>query len=441
MEKIGTYLTQLAYYKDPDILQKLQEARDKVDSPYNTALKVLKGMADLFYKTPLASMIGVPGIVGKLYGPLTAGLDDAINMTSTREKINKFEENRKMFLKAEPKIRADYENAKKDLEEWKKMTYERYVAEQTKRMKGGAIPSSDLLHRMQKGTYRNDGPAETRVGDYQLIETTPTMNLYNSSNKYVVAIRGTTTSEADDIAADLLIPFDELKRAPRFKKDLETLKKWKAKYGPGEWYGVGHSLGGAILDEFLLMGLLDEGVSYNPAISYANTQKDIKNRRIYKSGDPLYNVMGRFTKSPEVRQSTEPYDGFINRKEHSIKQFEGGNMKKFHNQLKKAGLTHELYMKAVKKLAKESGYDPSKVEMSDDGVHKLVYHSPEGLKRFGRVGYGDYIIWSFKEAKGKVPEGYAAKKRNTFRKSHGKMSEIYNLGKYSENELAINLLW
>jgi len=322
-------------------------------------------------------------------------------------------------------------------------------------MTGKGIPSSDLLHRMQKGTYINDGPAEKRVGDYQLIETTPTMNLYNTSNKYVVAIRGTTFSEADDVAADLLIPFDELKKAPRFKKDLATLKKWKAKYGPGEWYGVGHSLGGAILDEFLLMGLLDEGVSYNPAVSYANTQKDIKNRRIYKSGDPLYNVMGRFTKNPEVRQSTEPYDGFINRGEHSIKQFEGGrdalhpklgsgspgNMKKFHNQLKKAGLTHELYMKAVKKLTKESGYDPDKVEMSDDGVHKLVYHSPEGLKRFGRVGYGDYIIWSFKEAKGKVPEGYAAKKRNTFRKSHGKISKIHNLGKYSENELAINLLW
>lgn len=119
----------------------------------------------------------------------------------------------------------------------------------------------------------------------------------------------------------------------------------------------------------------------------------------------------------------------------------GTGMDKFHKQLEKVGLNHDLYMKAVKKLAKESGYDPDKVEMSDDGVHKLVYHSPEGLKRFGRVGYGDYIIWSVMEAKGKVPEGYASKKRNTFRKSHGAMSKKYNLGKYSENELAINLLW
>lgn len=110
-------------------------------------------------------------------------------------------------------------------------------------------------------------------------------------------------------------------------------------------------------------------------------------------------------------------------------------------QLSGIGLKPEAYLKAVKHLAKESGYDPDKVELSDDGIHKVVYHSPEGLKRFGRVGYGDYIIWSYKEGKGMVPEGHADKKRNVFRKSHGAMSKIHNLGKYSPNELSINLLW
>ena len=119
----------------------------------------------------------------------------------------------------------------------------------------------------------------------------------------------------------------------------------------------------------------------------------------------------------------------------------GTGMGKFHSQLKEAGLNHELYMKAVKMLAKKTGYDPSKVEMSEDGVHKLVYHSPEGLKRFGRVGYGDYIIWSAKEAKGLVSKGYANMKRNVFRKSHGAMSKKHKLGKFSPNELSINLLW
>ncbi len=140
MENIGSYLTQIAYYKDPDILDKLQKAKDTVNSNYNKALKIVKGLDDIFYKTPLASMVGVPGIIIALYSPLTEGLDDAINMTSLRDKIKAFEDNRKKFLEVEPKIKADYEKAKEDLEEWKIKTYDNYVKEQTARKSktGGA---------------------------------------------------------------------------------------------------------------------------------------------------------------------------------------------------------------------------------------------------------------------------------------------------------------
>lgn len=126
---------------------------------------------------------------------------------------------------------------------------------------------------------------------------------------------------------------------------------------------------------------------------------------------------------------------------YDTKQSGGGKssgMDKFHKQLESVGLDHETYMKAVKVLAKRNGYDPSKVEMSDDGVHKLVYHSPEGLKRFGRVGYGDFIIWNQEELNGNVPKGYADQKRYVFRTSHGKIKDS---GKYSPNQLSINLLW
>jgi DNA adenine methylase len=305
------------------------------------------------------------------------------------------------------------------------------------RTRGGAIPSNNTLHKMEKASYSMN--PEDIIDMYQLVETTPTMKLYRNNNINIVAIRGTDVSDPIDLEADLLIPIGRLRDSTRFKRDLDTLKAWKQKYGPGEWYGVGHSLGGAILDEFLLMDLLQEGISYNPAVSYTNIPKKIKNKRIYKSEDPLYKVMGQFTENPEVRQTTEKSDAFINRKEHSIKQFEGGSkMDKFHKQLEKVGLDHETYMKAVKVLAKRNGYDPSKVEMSDDGIHKLVYHSPEGLKRFGRVGYGDFIIWSQEELNGNVPKGYADQKRYVFRKSHGKIKDS---GKYSPNQLSINLLW
>lgn len=544
----------------------------------------------------------------------------------------------------------------------------------------GAIPPNSTLHKMEKESY-SVNPIDI-LDMYQLVETTPTMKLYKNNNIYIVAIRGTDVNDPEDLYADLMIPLGKLRESTRFKRDLDTLKSWKKKYGNGEWYSVGHSLGGAILDEFLLMNLLDEGISYNPAVSYNNIDKDIKNKRIYKSGDPLYNVMGRFTKNPEVRQSTTPYDGLINRSEHSISQFEGGamlsdgttfnglssdltgvpqniidslpkgnmtmdqynkgriifdwkyendpafkekvesehkkrledsakynesdahkkaiewgktvdipslfpsktqamrlpydinylspekrreyndylakwteernkifeetnpvnvhnkkakewndemrrrresgfapivdaltkvgdfavgtvgnvigvpgivgevykafappgskyyqegtlgekaknfatkqaskainkvasnvasnvtrrirgsgSMDKFHKQLASVGLDHDTYMKAVKVLAKRNGYDPKKVEMSDDGVHKLVYNSPEGLKRFGRVGYGDFIIWTQQEINGKVPKGFADQKRYVFRSSHGKIEDS---GKYSPNQLSINLLW
>lgn len=113
----------------------------------------------------------------------------------------------------------------------------------------------------------------------------------------------------------------------------------------------------------------------------------------------------------------------------------------FINQLKDEGITAEKYLEAVKHLAKNSGYDPTKVQLSTDGKTKITYDSPEGLKRFGRVGYGDYILWTVREAKGKAPRGQANMKRNVFRRSHGAISQKHNLGKYSENELAINLLW
>jgi len=448
-------------------------------------------------------------------------------------------------------------------------------------MDGGAMPASSTLHKMAKESYRTS--PITDIDNFELLESTPTLKLYRQGNTYVVAVRGTDTSDPDDIVADLFIPVGKLKDSKRYKKDLETLNNWKAKYPGGEWYGIGHSLGGAVLDEFLLDGYLQEGLSYNPAIAYTNLDKEIKNKRIYKSEDPLYKLVGKLDPKAEVRQTApEDVKGWFNRSEHSIHRFEGGEKKnipkdkklydeikeeiyaknpkhslfrsaqiakeykrrggewetkktdfgirkwfkqqwvtlndlyhknqivpcgssdtiekygeyplcrplelakkigkekigkmlskkkgpeplqtkkilgtdrfnikttvkgfgkksnKFVEQLDSIGLKPESYLKAVKHLAKESGYDPDKVELSQDGIHKVVYHSPEGLKRFGRVGYGDYIIWSYKEAKRKVPKGHADKKRNVFRKSHGAMSKIHNLGKYSPNELSINLLW
>jgi hypothetical protein len=114
---------------------------------------------------------------------------------------------------------------------------------------------------------------------------------------------------------------------------------------------------------------------------------------------------------------------------------------KFLNQLSKVNLTPKQYLEKVKAAAQKTHYDPTKLSFCKDNVHKITYDSPEGIKHFGRIGYGDFIIWSAKESLGEVPKGYAEMKRHTFRKSHSAISKIHHLSKYSPNELAINLLW
>lgn len=114
---------------------------------------------------------------------------------------------------------------------------------------------------------------------------------------------------------------------------------------------------------------------------------------------------------------------------------------KFIKQLEEIGFEPNKYLNFAKNVAKKEGYNPDKLYFANNNDNKLLYESPEGKKYFGKAGYGDFIIWTFKEDKGEVKKGYANQKRNVFRKSHGEITKIYKLGKYSPNELSINILW
>jgi hypothetical protein len=127
---------------------------------------------------------------------------------------------------------------------------------------------------------------------------------------------------------------------------------------------------------------------------------------------------------------------------HHVYSFGGGyRTDKFTTQLREIGLPPETYLEIARYVAKREGYDPTKLKMALNDDNKLSYSSPEGIKYFGKAGYGDYIIWSYLEMQGVVPEGHAEMKRCVFRKSHSKISDIHNLNKYSPNELAIRILW
>jgi hypothetical protein len=102
----------------------------------------------------------------------------------------------------------------------------------------------------------------------------------------------------------------------------------------------------------------------------------------------------------------------------------------------------ESYLKEVRLRAQHSGYDPSQLKFATDGIHKLSILTPEGKTvSFGRVGYGDFLVWSFLEKRGDAERGYARNKQMTFQKSHRKLPGAWRTDKYSPNNLALRILW
>ena len=119
---------------------------------------------------------------------------------------------------------------------------------------------------------------------------------------------------------------------------------------------------------------------------------------------------------------------------------EGAGKDAFMAQLKKAGISPSAYLKEVKRRAKKHQYP--KVEFATDGDHKLIATDKDGkVTSFGKVGYGDHIIYSHLEAAGKVPAGTAAMKQSVFHKSHSKIKGDWKKDAYSANNLALRILW
>jgi len=107
-------------------------------------------------------------------------------------------------------------------------------------------------------------------------------------------------------------------------------------------------------------------------------------------------------------------------------------------------LSPSVYLKKAQKKAKDAGYGNGAklLGFATDGVHKLAMPNEDGrLMLFGRVGYGDFLIWSHLEKTGKAPQGTASKKRNVFHKSHSQIRGDWKDDPFSPNNLALKILW
>jgi hypothetical protein len=171
-----------------------------------------------------------------------------------------------------------------------------------KLLKGKAVPENlDFLQQMAKQSYNLVDPQE-EINGWSLIRWTPTMKFYMKGTNVIVAIRGTKTNE--DVMTWSTIPLSTLETTSVYKKDKAELEQFQRSYSPTNYnyYAVGHSLSGAIIDEFLRAGLIKEGLSYNPAIQYKDINAGLLNRRIYYGTDPLYKLMGWWDKTSEHRE-------------------------------------------------------------------------------------------------------------------------------------------
>jgi hypothetical protein len=119
-----------------------------------------------------------------------------------------------------------------------------------------------------------------------------------------------------------------------------------------------------------------------------------------------------------------------------------GKKKNFEHQLATIMYSPMTYIRDVRKKAKAAGYDPDMVGFSEDGSHKLEIHTPDGRTvRFGRVGYGDHLIWKHLEKRGEAPKGVSQMKRRVFRLSHSAIRGNWKSDKFSPNNLALAILW
>jgi hypothetical protein len=115
---------------------------------------------------------------------------------------------------------------------------------------------------------------------------------------------------------------------------------------------------------------------------------------------------------------------------------------KFKKQLEKAGLESSSYLEEARRRAKANHYPYKLLGFALDGVHKLQIPDENGrVVAFGRVGYGDHLIYSHQEESGTVPKGTADAKQNTFQKSHSKIKGDWKSNPFSPNMLALKILW
>jgi len=193
--------------------------------------------------------------------------------------------------------------------------------------RGKGLSPSDQLE-ISKTTYGN---AKPKIGNAQLMKETKTLKFYKEGNNIIIGVRGTKDWKDWISNFSLAVRDKSIFRAtPRITEDIAEIKEFQKQYPPSQYHysGVGHSLGGAVVDELIDQGLIKEGRSYNPAVHLEDLHKGVdKNKRVYEEKDPLRVIgllAGQKQGDLDVRRSVIGSEDPLEHHKISNPAFEGG---------------------------------------------------------------------------------------------------------------------
>jgi hypothetical protein len=260
----------------------------------------------------------------------------------------------------------------------------------------GKMPGRNILQQVSKASYAKSPPA--KIGTLTLLTHTPTLKFYKApDNTIVVGVRG--TNDARDVKADAMIATNRLEQSDRYKEDVATMNRFQNSYPKDkfDYYGVGHSLGGAILDSLIHHRYLKNGVSYNPAVQMRDLlNKKSRNQRHYTKTDALGKIFTPLLHTaPTVREArpknwwekaidyipiaNKAYETYAG---HALDNFEGGAKNTDYATMKAEGA------KAIFADMKKEGYVPAKYTRTGLGLLKKMFetdgmsHLPTEFRRY-----------------------------------------------------------
>lgn len=155
-----------------------------------------------------------------------------------------------------------------------------------------------LLHAAKESYDKTPEPYDS--SKQQLILNTPTLDVFlnESAKTIIVAIRGTRISDFADLKADASIAFNRLKNSARYMQDKDDFREVVKVYPPSQYTYVltGHSLGGAILAQFLRdfpFISFARSVAWNGAVQPGDVFRGEQgHNKYYVLLDPLYRSGG-----------------------------------------------------------------------------------------------------------------------------------------------------